>query len=270
MTGLTTDARPNHTFEVCIDESGDDGMNCESGEWLILSALVSLHHRYPHDIQLVKDIKTELKWKLKKPLHFRDLKTDGKRLVIQRIAENNSRFRAISVLVHKPMLNSGDYTWHQAKHRLYFYSVRYLLERLSWLCRDSQSCRNRSIGDGTARIIFSAREDISYEDLAAYFERLQALDTQIAWNIIKPTQFKVLKNGRHPGLQLADAVASGMYCCDHHCSHKRTAEWAKLLKPAIYSRNGKYLGYGIKIFPPAANKQMAQKTLVLWATEHFK
>ena len=81
------------------------------------------------------------------------------------------------------------------------------------------------------------------------------MDTRIEWRVIKPDQFKVLRNGKHPGLQLADAVASGMYCCDHHCAHKRTNEWTKLLRPAVYHYKGRHLGYGIRVFPPEAESK---------------
>lgn len=257
------------TFDICIDEAGDDGMNCICGEWMIISAFLSLRIKYPNDIDLVRGIKTKIGWKERKPLHFRDLSEEGKRLTIQRIADHHNRVRVISVFLHKPSLNPDDSAWYQEKHRLYFYLVRFLLERASWACRDSISITNHEIGDGTARIIFSAREDLSYADLTAYFDKLQELDTRIEWKVIRPGQFKVMKNGKHPGLQLADAVASGMYCCDHHCVQKRTMEWIRLLRPAVYHYKQKYLGYGIKMFPPEAEKKMAQGAIAPWAKEIF-
>jgi hypothetical protein len=258
------------TFEVCIDEAGDDGMNCVCGEWMIVSAYASLRVHYQKDVELVRGLKADLKWKDRKPLHFRDMKEEGKRLTVQRIVENPQRIRLMSVLLHKPSLNADEeIAWYHKKHRIYFYLVRLLLERVSWSCRDSISVTNRKRGNGTARIVFSAREDLSYDDLAAYFSRLQEMETRIEWGVIRPDQFKVLKNGKHPGLQLADAIASGMYCCDHHCEPKRTDEWARVLKPAVYHYRQKYIGYGIKIFPSEAEKKMAQRALAPWATEYF-
>lgn len=265
------EAAPNQpTFEVCIDEAGDDGMNCGCGEWMIISAFVSLRANYNSDIELVRALKSEMKWKEAKPLHFRDLKDHGRRSVVQRIAEQAHRLRVISVFLHKPSLDtSGESAWFEEKHRVYFYLVRYLLERVSWACRDSISIKNRQIGNGTARVIFSAREDLSYGDLTAYFTRLQRAETSIEWKVIRPDQFKVLKNGKHPGLQIADSIASGMYCCDHHCERKKTVEWARLLKPAVYHYRGRHLGYGLKFFPPEAENKMAQKAIAIWAKEIF-
>jgi hypothetical protein len=271
ITEPTPESGPQHpTFEVCIDEAGDDGLDCKCGEWMIISAFVSLRHHYGIDTKIIREIKSEIGWKEKKPLHFRDLPDRGKRLLVQRIADNGRRLRAISVLVHKASLDPGESAFYHEKHKLYFYLVRFLLERVSWMCRDSDSIKNRKIGDGTARIVFSAREDLSYDQLAAYFARLQEMQTSIHWSVIKPTQFKVLKNGKHPGLQFADCIASAMYCCEHHCERKKTADWAKVLRAAAYQHQGKYLGYGIKIFPPKAEKLMAQKALAVWAKEHFE
>jgi Protein of unknown function (DUF3800) len=236
---------------------------------MVLSAFVSLRAHYRIDTELIRGIKAEIGWKEKKPLHFRDLKDNGKRLMVQRIADNRHRLRAISILVHKASLDPEQSALCHEKHKLYFYLVRFLLERVSWMCRDSDSIANRKIGDGTARIVFSSRGDLSYEELGAYFSMLQRTDARIEWRVIKPNQFKVLKNGKHPGLQFADCVASAMYCCDHHCARKKTTDWAKILKAAAYCHRGKYLGYGIKIFPPEAEKQMAQRTIASWAKEHF-
>ena len=261
------------TYEVCIDEAGDDGMNCLSGDWMLLSGIISLRIHYGKDIELVRSVKEELRLKPRKPLHFRDLKENGKRLIISKIAAESLRIRVTSVLAHKPSFDPEIEPFAE-KSKLYFYLVRFLLERVSWACRDSRSIKQKHIGDGTARITFSLRDDLSYDDLQSYFERLQQMDTSIDWNIIKPHQFRVMRNGRHPGLQLADAVASALYCCDHHYKQNLTHEWAKMLKPAIYSRNPPYgpanfRSYGVKIFPPAAETKAAQRKIAPWATDIF-
>ena len=79
----------------------------------------------------VRDIKSAIGWKEKKPLHFRDLSEKGKHLVINGIADNSPRLRVISVFLHKPSLNAEDSAWYQEKHRVYFYLVRFLMERIS-------------------------------------------------------------------------------------------------------------------------------------------
>src|SRR3546814_6025402 len=80
-----------------------------------------------------------------------------------------TRFRS-SVLVHKPSLNEPE-TFQAEKFRLYFYLTRYLLERVSWLCRDH---RRANEGDGTAEVIFSNRSYMSYDAMRPYLCRLRS------------------------------------------------------------------------------------------------
>src|SRR3546814_12453405 len=76
-------------------------------------------------------------------LHFRELKHEQKIPYVRAIAA--APLRTVSVLVHKPSLNEPE-TFQAEKFRLYFYLTRYLLERVSWLCRDH---RRANEGDGT-------------------------------------------------------------------------------------------------------------------------
>ena len=72
----------------------------------------------------------------------------------------NPRLREISVLVYKPCLN--DPQTFRERYRLYFYTVRYLLGRVSWLCRDAHA--QQPTGDGTANVIFSNRSAMPYAE----------------------------------------------------------------------------------------------------------
>jgi hypothetical protein len=73
------------------------------------------------------------------------------------------------VIANKPVIPPGIY---DEKNHLYFYLCRYLIERISWLCRDMR--RNVPEGDGKVKIIFSRRGGMSYDDFRAYLERLRA------------------------------------------------------------------------------------------------
>src|SRR3546814_15951877 len=74
-------------------------------------------------------------------LHFRELKHEQKIPYVRAIAA--APLRTVSVLVHKPSLNEPE-TFQAEKFRLYFYLTRYLLERVSWLCRDHRRANERS------------------------------------------------------------------------------------------------------------------------------
>ena len=70
--------------------------------------------------------------------------------------------RATSIIAEKTGIPPGIYT---EKNQLYFYLTRFLLERMSWLCRDLRSVVRE--GDGRVKIIFSRRGGMSYTDFQA-------------------------------------------------------------------------------------------------------
>lgn len=256
------------TFEVCIDESGDDGFAFNKNgcaEWFLLSALVYRRADHPQVAQTVREIKETLNWKLRKPLHFKDVKDEKREYVIQRISQSATHCRAITVVVYKPLLDPPES--FQERHRLYFYFTRFLLERVSWLCKYSRSYSDRSLGNGTARVIFSNRADLSYDEMAKYFTSLRQMETSIDWDVIRPNQFETLTNGRHEGLQLADSIASGFYCADHQCVRRKSERWAEVLKPLMYrSKKGQYRGYGLKLFPES---KITQGELAPWVNRIY-
>ena len=171
-------------------------------------------------------------------------------------------------MIHKPSLTEVESLRDQ--NRLYFYYTRYLLERASWLCRDSREASAHQHGDGTAKVIFSSMNELSRANIEAYFKKLETGKTEIDWSILRPDQFETLTPGKHGGLQLADVIAGSFYCPNHHCENHRTDEWVRLLRPVMYrSRRGKYQGYGIKLCPKQAENQNAQNALAPWASKYY-
>ncbi len=216
---------------------------------------------------LVLKIKDTISWKFRKPLHFTRIRNGKRECLVNAIAGAHTYFRSIIVMVHKPSLEEQE--TFRDRHRLYFYAVRFVLERASWLCRDSKAARDLSLGDGTATVTFSSRNDLPYDEMRAYFCRLQRLETSIDWSVIQPNQFETLTNGRKSGLQIVDTVASAFYCADHHCTQNLTDRWAEALRPTLYRNASRYRGYGLKFFPFAAEKQIAQGTLAPWANRIY-
>lgn len=78
--------------------------------------------------------------------------------------------RHVHVLVHKPSIADPE-VFQQEAFSLYRYTIRLLLERVSWLCRDTVRANE---GDGKAELILSNRSAMSYDDLRQYLVRLQA------------------------------------------------------------------------------------------------
>lgn len=258
-----------HSFDICIDESGDQGFSFASGssEWFVLSAVVIPVLNVPMMTKTILEVKSAIGWKLGKPLHFRDVKIDQREAAVSILTSKHQLFRSVVVMVHKPCLEDPE---RFRSPLLYQYFTRFLLERAYWLCRDSKEGRLKEMGDGTANVVFSQMNETSRQSMRTYMDHLQSLDTSICWDVIRPTQFETLRPSKHVGLQFADAVAAGFFCGDHHIEKHKTGRWCELWKPILYrGRNGNYRGYGLKLFPAEAEKRIAQGTMSPWAMSHY-
>src|SRR6185312_15879580 len=126
-----------HSFLAFIDESGDDGMNKfrqpgrgGASRWLVISACI---FRKAHDLSAVgwRDEILGLTGRRDRDLHFYKL-NHGQKLAAARYLAKRP-MRAINVLADKTVIPAGIYTY---SNQLYFYMTRYLIERISWICRD--------------------------------------------------------------------------------------------------------------------------------------
>lgn len=234
------------TFVVYVDESGDEGFLFGKGssQWFVLSAAVFRAASEREQAKLVDEVRSLLKKEPATSLHFRRLKHHQRVPYVDRIAK--ARLRCVSVLVHKPSLLEPEK--FREKYRLYFYATRYLLERVSWLCREAR--RKDDAGDGSADIVFSNRGGMSYEDVRDYIARLQTRLTEIDWTVIKTNQMRPLPHDKRMGLQIADAVASSHFVAVQPDGLGYTEDrFVRMLKPVVWHRKGRYLGLGLKFWP---------------------
>ena len=259
-----------HSYIAYIDECGDDGLgnyrkagvSGGSSHWLTLSATIC---RYSRDLETVawRDaIRSKLPQKRwSKPLHFSELNHQQRVMAVNTL--RRKPFRAMCVIANKPIIPDGIYT---NKNQLYFYLCRYLIERLSWLCRDMRPSVPE--GDGRVKIVFSRRGGMSYDDFRAYLERLKAdvdHDIQIHWPVIDIEGIEAKDHSRVAGLQVSDIVASGVTAgVEPDFYGNCELRYAETLKPAIYNRKGNYLSYGMKFYPWAKELELSdqQKSLV--------
>lgn len=239
-----------HSFIAYIDESGDDGLEKfrEPGgkggasSWLVISACVL---RQSFDLQAVKwrdEISARMPEKRIRELHFANLSHNQKVVIVQDLAERP--IRAINIISNKRTAPAGTFT---QKNQLYFYTTRYLIERISWLCRDYR--RLVPEGDGRVKIVFSRRGGMSYPDFRAYLNRLKDDQTvRIHWPTIDIDGIDALDHSRRAGLQIADAVASAFAAgIEPNAYGNCESRYAEILKPVVYRRRMNYLSYGVKL-----------------------
>ena len=243
------------SFVAYIDESGDEGFvfnpdGSGSSRWFVLSAAVI---RQANDLQMVsclKEVREVLKKPPKTPLHFVDLKHEQRIPYIRRVG--SIPFRTVTVAVYKPLITEPE-TFQNTKYLLYRYATRLLLERVSWLSRDH---RKVGEGDGYTEVIFSNRSNMSYKDIKEYLRLLRKQSendpqkVQIDHTVIDPDRIKSVEHSKLAGLQVADAVASGIHFALKVGRYGETEPgYLPHLRNTIYRHKETAIGYGIKIWP---------------------
>ncbi len=249
----TISAMSTPSFRAYVDESGEEGFVFHdngkgSSRWLVLSAVIT---RMEND-HLVVDLMRRVRGVLGRPpnqqLHFADLRHEQRIPWVREIG--TAKLRTVSVLVHKPSIKEPE-RFQSQKHLLYRYATRMLLERVSWLCRDH---RHPNQGDGRAELIFSNRAQMSYEELRDYVRRLKAesdpLHVTVDWSVIDADLMRPVQHSQLAGLQIADAVASGLFSAVNPNRFGDTEDkYAKLILPSAYRHKDTLLGYGLKFWP---------------------
>lgn len=243
-----------HSFIAYIDESGDDGMNGRfkavgqrggSSHWLTISASVWRYNRDLEATEWVREILSRFpNGGQAKTLHCQDLNHGQRVMASQILAEKP--LRSICVMAHKPSLDPLVFT---EKNQLYFYICRYVIERLSWLCRDSRkSIRD---GDGRVKIVFSRRGKLSYEQFKAYLERLKADPTvTVNWGVIDIDGIEARDHSTRAGLQVSDIIATCMTAgLERDIYGNCETRYGEILKQIIYRRKDNFLSYGVKFAP---------------------
>jgi hypothetical protein len=200
-------------------------------------------------VRLMERVRQTLGRQPKQALHFCKLGHAQRVVLAREIAQ--TPLRTVSVLIHKPSIREPE-RFQSQKHLLYRYASRYLLERVSWLCRDH---RKPDTGNGQAEVIFSNRSQMSYDELRGYLRKLRDetsdLTVNIDWSVVDPRC--------HPG---GGAFAAGRFagggCRGFQPVSRRLNpnpygdtedKYARLLLPTCYRHKGALLGYGLKFWP---------------------
>jgi hypothetical protein len=241
-----------HSFVAYIDESGDEGFTfledgSGSSRWLVLSALVMRKENDHLVVETAKKARELLRKPPKHPLHFRHLKHEQRVVLARMIGQMPSR--TVSVLIYKPSIPEPE-LFQQESYSLYRYASRLLLERVSWLCRDSHRIGQ---GNGQVALIYSNRSAMSYDDLREYLQQLKASserkDIRIDWSIIDPAHVKAVNHDQLAGLQLADAVATSIfYGVTPNIYGDIEDRYLRLITPTIYRHEQRIDGYGLKFW----------------------
>ncbi len=263
----------SHSFQVYMDESGDEGFKFPtatadgSSHWFVLSAVITRAENDLETVGLVKDVRSILRRKPDAPLHFADLNHDQRKPYLDRIGA--ARLRTVSVLIYKPLLDAS--LFQGEPYLLYRYGTRFLLERVSWFCRDHQ--RKEHAGQ-KARLIFSNRSRMSYDAIRFYLTKLRSgavHDVRIEWELLDWENFLNVPHHTMMGLQIADAVASSMFAGVNksRLGYLETS-YARMIAKVVYRHEGKALRHGIKFFPKNEHALVRECPGIAWVLDAYK
>ena len=263
------------SFCAYIDESGDEGFRFRSAlqeqassDWFILAAFITRKKTDLQTVKVIEKVRQEMGFAPRKHIHWKDLKHPQKVRYSQIIASLQSR--VIAVCVHKPSLMEPEK--FSERYRLYFYAVRYLVERISWLVRDKHN-PDKWGGDGTAELLFSNRQGMSYNEMRDYLRLLNkqqqaGQDIRIDFEKVPVEKLKTQTPGRSMGLQLADAVAGAFFNALERDKFGNTEpRYIQTMSPVLYRDNKNLQGYGYKIVPREALSKLETEVSLKWLSE---
>lgn len=263
------------SFVAYIDESGDEGFKFRkntdeqaSSDWFILAAFVTRKKTDLETVKVIDKVRNEFKLHPRKHIRWKKLKHPQKVRYAQIITGLQTRLMA--VCVHKPSLLEPEK--FQDRYRLYFYAVRYLLERISWLVRDRHN-PNKWGGNGTVELLFSNRQGMSYDEMRDYLRLLEkqqetGQDIRIEFDKVPIDELKARAPGKSMGLQLADATAGAFFNALEEDKFGNTEpRYLQTIAPVVYRHKGNLHGYGLKIIPREAVPSLIRKESLKWLLE---
>lgn len=221
-----------------IDESGDEGTGGKGTRWFIITALIANQREAATLGNTYHQIKQRINLGADKVLHWSELSHLRKKAVTEELANND--FSICSVLVdtqHQDIVNTSP---KLKGKRLYFYTFRRLVERITWYCND-KGCK--------VRLYPENKGGIKYEELNGYLDYIQSQpDCEIRKGCILGVNPKAKFQSNL--IQLADCVCGAVYDAVEYKKYDVIEDsYLLMLKDKLYRRDSKIFGYGIKFMP---------------------
>ena len=194
---MTSQSFGYHAF---IDESGQRSRRGNSSPHFIMSAVVIPTDRLDKASDFLRDLRQTLRRQPGDELHWKNYsKHEQRTAACEAVAKQTDLLRVCSVVVCKEHLGPPPPGF---QHDVaYLYTLRYLLERLSWLARDSPR-------DGGMQYTLAHVRRFPLWKLREYERRLKFIPTEIDWDHLDQSGGSIDQPNRLEYLQLADLAAS--------------------------------------------------------------
>jgi len=230
---------PHARLHAFIDEAGQRARTTKSSDHFVMSAVIVPDEHLGDAAAVLAGLRTDLNRRPGDTLHWRNVKGHSQRLRIAQVMGQQSWLTISSVVVCKPHLTGPALDDDTA----YLYTLRFLLERLSWLAR----AQRRALDYTLAHVVrFKIAKLRAYEELLR-----QAPNRRIAWKWLDPAGGAIDQPNRIELLQLADAAASATFVAFEHDTFDNTeTRYLVEMSPRLYRKpDGKLTSYGLKMHP---------------------
>ncbi len=223
---------------IYIDEAGDLGYN-RGTKWFVLSAIIVDKDKEPLIRQKMKSLKSELNLN---EIHFRNLRNHEQKSYVVSVLSNFD-FDLVNVIVDTTKITLQKTNQNGSPSIVsYNYCCRFLLERVSWLLRDT---------DRHGDIVLSSRGTSRDGELIDYIK-----NKLITYNYNEVScRFNDIKSksaSQWDLLQLADVCATSIFY--YHEENRYgfiTPCYCYRLTSHVYKYNGNTDSYGMKYFDSA-------------------
>jgi Protein of unknown function (DUF3800) len=213
-----------------VDESGDKGTSPTATDFFVMSAIIVDDAGRAAIQGRLAAIRNHLNKPSGTVLHFaRNIKDHGARVYVCRELAAVPNVTITNVILCKRFLTPGALMASDPQ-AVYLYTLRFTLERLSWIARD----RGEQI-----IVTFAHVKNFPYQRLREYLATLRGIPTSIEWQWIREL------------LQVADIAASSTLKAFQPDRHDVTEErYVRELATCLYRRPpGALTSYGMKVHP---------------------
>jgi Protein of unknown function (DUF3800) len=223
-----------HAF---IDEAGQRSRSKRSSSHFVMAAVVAADERLGDIRQALAALRSDLGRRPQDCLHWQNLRAHSQRV---HAAQSLGRMPVTvsAVVVCKRHLATGV----PDEHHAYLFTLRMLLERLSWFAEGQGAVLSYTL----AHIV-----RFKLAQLREYEAKLRARQTTLKWAHLDPSGGSIDQPKRVEQLQLADIAASAIFQAFEPDQFGNTERRYLLeLAARLYRREGSALtSYGLKVHP---------------------
>ena len=222
-----------------IDEAGQRAMTDKSSDHFVMAAVILEEARLDESSKFLTKLRQDLRRGPSSTIHWQKLKSHSDRLHAAKALSSEEGVTISSVVVCKHALAS---TPLPDEHTAYLFTLRMLLERLSWYARD--------LGN-TIEYTLSAITRFKTAQLRQYEDRLKHMpDCTVEWSALHKGG-QINQPNRVEQLQMADIAASAIFKAFEPDEFGNTeTRYLDELSSALYRReSGPVTSYGLKLHP---------------------